>query len=150
MSRTFGDIEAKLERFGGKAGVVVAEPELRSFRITDDHEFVVLACDGVFDKLSSREVVELVQKGVEESENIHQGCSVGVERVLSESIMRKTLDNVTAVVVSFKEKKSSELARREFLKKTVQQVLRNSYEDQENNPRLGNLRKDVIRPYKLI
>lgn len=71
MSRTFGDIEAKLERFGGKAGVVVAEPELRSFRITDDHEFVVLACDGVFDKLSSREVVELVQKGVEESENIH-------------------------------------------------------------------------------
>lgn len=40
--------------------------------------------------------------------------------MLSESIMRKTLDNVTAVVVSFKEKKSSELARREFLKKTVQ------------------------------
>jgi hypothetical protein len=28
VSRTFGDIEAKLEKFGGKAGVVVAEPEI--------------------------------------------------------------------------------------------------------------------------
>ena len=33
VSRTFGDIEAKLERFGGKPNVVIAEPELRSFKI---------------------------------------------------------------------------------------------------------------------
>lgn len=37
VSRTFGDIEAKLERFGGKQNVVVAEPELRSFKIQEDH-----------------------------------------------------------------------------------------------------------------
>lgn len=28
MSRTFGDIEAKMEKFGGKQGVVIAQPEI--------------------------------------------------------------------------------------------------------------------------
>ena len=28
VSRTFGDIEAKMEKFGGLAGVVIAEPEI--------------------------------------------------------------------------------------------------------------------------
>lgn len=34
-------------------------------------------------------------------DNIHAGCSVGVEAVLRESLYRKTLDNITAVVVAF-------------------------------------------------
>jgi len=28
VSRTFGDIEAKLEKYGGKTGVVIAQPEI--------------------------------------------------------------------------------------------------------------------------
>jgi protein phosphatase 2C family protein 2/3 len=28
VSRTFGDIEAKLEKFGGKPGVIIAQPEI--------------------------------------------------------------------------------------------------------------------------
>jgi protein phosphatase 2C family protein 2/3 len=33
VSRTFGDIEAKLERFGGNPLVVVAEPDIKHFKI---------------------------------------------------------------------------------------------------------------------
>lgn len=43
VSRTFGDIEAKLEKFEGNPLVVVSEPEIKSFKITDDHDFIVLA-----------------------------------------------------------------------------------------------------------
>jgi hypothetical protein len=28
VSRTFGDIEAKLEKYGGKEGVITAKPEI--------------------------------------------------------------------------------------------------------------------------
>jgi len=28
VSRTFGDIEAKLEKYGGKPGVVISDPEI--------------------------------------------------------------------------------------------------------------------------
>jgi protein phosphatase PTC2/3 len=33
--------------------VVIATPEIKSFRITDDHDFIVIASDGIYDKLSN-------------------------------------------------------------------------------------------------
>jgi protein phosphatase 2C family protein 2/3 len=33
VSRTFGDLEAKIEKRGGNRNVVVAIPEIKSFRI---------------------------------------------------------------------------------------------------------------------
>lgn len=59
VSRTFGDIEAKMEKFGGKPGVVSAVPEISQFSIKDDnHDFIVLGCDGIFDRLNSINVVD--------------------------------------------------------------------------------------------
>jgi serine/threonine protein phosphatase PrpC len=37
--------------------VINAEPEIRKFKITPDHDFVLLACDGIFDKAESKEVI---------------------------------------------------------------------------------------------
>lgn len=53
VCRTFGDIEAKIAKRGGNPNVVIAEPEIKSFRITDEHDFIVLASDGIYDKLSN-------------------------------------------------------------------------------------------------
>lgn len=33
VSRTFGDIEAKLRKFGGIPGVIVADPDIKEFRL---------------------------------------------------------------------------------------------------------------------
>ena len=60
MSRTFGDIEAKLEKYGGNPNVVIPEPEIKSFKINSSHDFIILASDGIYDKLSSTEVVDCV------------------------------------------------------------------------------------------
>lgn len=44
MSRTFGDVEAKLPEHGGCQGVVIAEPEIQTFKINNkEHDFIVLA-----------------------------------------------------------------------------------------------------------
>lgn len=42
MTRTFGDVEAKDPRFGGNPNVVIAIPDIKSFKITKDHDFIVL------------------------------------------------------------------------------------------------------------
>jgi len=60
VSRTFGDAEAKIVRFGGNPKIVVAEPEIKSFKFTKEFDFIILASDGIFDKLSNKEVVSLV------------------------------------------------------------------------------------------
>ena len=75
VSRTFGDVEAKMVEFGGNAGCVVATPDIKSFKINSyAHDFIVLACDGIYDKLSSEETIECVWKAVKECKapNEHQ------------------------------------------------------------------------------
>lgn len=53
VTRTFGDIEAKLTKFGGNPKVVIPTPEIKSFRITSEHDFILLASDGIYDKISN-------------------------------------------------------------------------------------------------
>ena len=61
VSRTFGDIEAKLSKYGGKDGVIIAQPEISQFTIRPDfHDFIVLGCDGIFDRLESQAVLDVI------------------------------------------------------------------------------------------
>ena len=58
VSRTFGDIEAKRPQYGGNPRVIVAEPEIKAFKVNPEYDFLLLACDGVFDKLDNHDVIE--------------------------------------------------------------------------------------------
>jgi len=66
VSRTFGDAEAKLAITGGNPNVVISIPEIKSFKITRDHDFIVLGSDGIFDKLSNRDTIQCVWNGCSE------------------------------------------------------------------------------------
>lgn len=44
VSRTFGDIEAKKVKYGGNPKVIVAEPEIRAFKVQPTYDFILLAC----------------------------------------------------------------------------------------------------------
>ena len=101
VSRTFGDVEAKLTKYGGNPKVVVAIPEIQVFEIDSSCDFLILACDGVFDKLTNKETVECVWETVEKrkKDNIHEQIAEGVELILKKSCARRTLDNITAVII---------------------------------------------------
>lgn len=43
VSRSFGDIEAKLHKYGGNYKVIVADPEIRVFDVTDNMDYLLLA-----------------------------------------------------------------------------------------------------------
>lgn len=44
VGRSFGDIEAKYEKFGGNPRVLIAEPEVQIIKLMEDHDFIVLGC----------------------------------------------------------------------------------------------------------
>ena len=64
VCRTFGDPEAKLAFRGGNPNVVKALPDIQSFRLSTSAEmlpdFIVLASDGIYDKLSNEDVGKAV------------------------------------------------------------------------------------------
>ena len=68
VSRTFGDIEAKLPFYGGIPGVIIAEPDIRQFKVVrGEHDFILMGCDGIFDKLANREIIDLIWGDVDKS-----------------------------------------------------------------------------------
>lgn len=103
VSRTFGDLEAKIKQLGGNPNVVIAEPDIKAFRVTDAHDFIVMGSDGIFDKISNRECIQCMWNSLrdERTKDVHQQTGKGVEWVIKNSLFRKSLDNVTIVIITF-------------------------------------------------
>lgn len=107
VSRCFGDAEAKLEEFGGKPEVLSSIPEIKVYKLHPEYDFIVLGCDGIFDKLSNKEVVqaafrEVSQWALDKSDSecdAHRMCAVGAEGVMKAAVEKRTLDNITVVLV---------------------------------------------------
>jgi protein phosphatase 2C family protein 2/3 len=106
ISRAFGDADAKLESLGGIPGVVIAEPDVKSFKLSRKYDFILMASDGIFDKLSNSNVVRTIWNVFNSpsmsSLTFQLACGEGVKAVLEESLARNSLDNVTAVLIVFK------------------------------------------------
>ena len=130
VCRTFGDIEAKILKFGGNSRVVVADPDVTAFKIDRQrHDFIVIGCDGIFDKLENRDCVHLpwlatlnddmIKEGkqfsnphdeevigqkkstISQDERRHKLAGLAVDSILKISATRRSCDNITAVVIAF-------------------------------------------------
>ncbi len=52
MSRTLGDIETKVKKYGGLPGMISAEPEIKTFD-KENYEILLLASDGLFEAFTN-------------------------------------------------------------------------------------------------
>ena len=156
VSRTIGDARAKLTNLGGIPNVISPEPDIYVFDFyKDDIDYFILGCDGIFDRLKSSEVFkcaniiidksrELLEKNIEYNNyfntyydkiiNMHTTCGNVVDMILRLSMLRKSYDNVTCIMVAFKDllynNNSNFENSRDFKRKE------NIY---ENKPNLKNL-----------
>uniref|UniRef100_A0A7S2V0C4 PPM-type phosphatase domain-containing protein n=1 Tax=Fibrocapsa japonica TaxID=94617 RepID=A0A7S2V0C4_9STRA len=76
--------------------LVTAEPEILISELTPEDEFVLLACDGLFDVLGNEEVIDLIKTEMKQ----HGDAQRAVEMLSHVAIhKRRTRDNVTIVLV---------------------------------------------------
>lgn len=87
VSRSFGDHAMK--KF------VVARPYTTRTRLTSSDEFIIVACDGVWDVMSDQEAVDFVKKTIDNKVN----QDALAQHLVAEAINRGSTDNVTALVV---------------------------------------------------
>lgn len=66
VSKTFGDIEAKRPRYGGNPNVIVCDPDIKCFKIQDNFDFIMIGCDGIFERLDNRDCVDAIWDRVTE------------------------------------------------------------------------------------
>lgn len=92
-----------MSKFGGKPGVLISEPDIYEMRITDNIDFIVLGCDGIFDTITNSEVCECIWLGLNEikSDSIHTCSAAGCDLVIKTSLKNQSFDNVSSIVICF-------------------------------------------------
>ena len=106
VSRTFGDIEAKVPAYGGNPNVVIAVPEIIEFDIRENYDYILLGWDGVFDKLENVDIVKRIWTTIKKSQgenDINKISGLVVDDVLKDWAANKSMDNITWIVISFKD-----------------------------------------------
>lgn len=95
VSRALGDWHMKGPK--GSACPLSAEPELQETILTEDDEFLIMGCDGLWDVMSSQYAVTMARKELM-LHNDPERCS---RELVREALKRNTCDNLTVIVVCF-------------------------------------------------
>ncbi|KAF8704220.1 hypothetical protein HU200_031717 [Digitaria exilis] len=100
ISRAIGDLAYKnVEGLSAEQQAITAYPEVRTEAITHDDQFLIIACDGIWDCLSSQQAVTFVNMYL----NSNVGLSVICEALLQHCVsVPSGRDNMTVMLVRFK------------------------------------------------
>lgn len=95
VARALGDWHIKGSK--GSSCPLSSEPELEELVLTEEDEYLILGCDGLWDVMSSQCAVTMVRKELMQH-NDPERCS---KALVKEALQRNTCDNLTVVVVCF-------------------------------------------------
>jgi len=107
VSRTIGDADAKLTKYGGNPNCVVCKPDIKEIEIKDNDDFIILGCifislgDGVFDKLDNKSLVRSVWNSEEYSKDFNKFTANALDNLMKEVFMSRSTDNISAIIVTF-------------------------------------------------
>jgi len=102
LSRAIGDFEFKQNSsLSPEYQVVTSDPEIVVHELTENDEFIVLACDGIWDCMTSEEVVEFIRHEIALGQPLDRVCESLMERCLApdSEIGGVGCDNMTVIIV---------------------------------------------------
>ena len=101
VARAFGDfhIEGLKRGEGEPPGPLIVTPEVETHVMTREDEFVIIACDGLWDVFSSHNAVDFARTALRR----HNDPGAAARELAREALRRDTCDNVTVIVVCFGE-----------------------------------------------
>ncbi|KAI1136152.1 PP2C-domain-containing protein [Hypoxylon sp. FL0543] len=111
LSRAIGDFEFKKSaELSPEQQIVTAYPDVVSHDISDDDEFLVIACDGIWDCQSSQAVVEFVRRGIAAKQDLDKICENMMDNCLASNSETGGVgcDNMTMIIVGFLRGRSKE------------------------------------------
>ncbi|KAJ1403841.1 hypothetical protein SESBI_26965 [Sesbania bispinosa] len=95
VARALGDWHIKGSK--GSKSPLSSEPELEEIVLTEEDEFLIMGCDGLWDVMSSQCAVTMVRRELMQ----HNDPTKCAKVLVTEALQRNTCDNLTVVVVCF-------------------------------------------------
>jgi len=88
VSRTIGDISMKT------SSLIISDPDMFATHLSDVDQFLILACDGVWDVVSNQQAIDCVKKSIQDPDAASKALA-------EEALKRGSTDNISVVVVFF-------------------------------------------------
>ncbi|CAO3597023.1 unnamed protein product [Absidia cylindrospora] len=103
LSRAIGDFGFKTQPdITPENQAVTAYPDIHEYEVTPNDEFLVLACDGIWDCRSDQQVVDIIRYGLTLKKTLVQISEELMDTCLAESNTASVgCDNMTLVIVAF-------------------------------------------------
>lgn len=76
--------------------LIIAKPDVEITTITDNDQFLLLACDGLFDVFTEDEVVEFVKENLEDTGDPQKCCEALTDDAINN---RNSRDNVSVILI---------------------------------------------------
>ncbi|GAB7356326.1 hypothetical protein MBLNU459_g7119t3 [Dothideomycetes sp. NU459] len=111
LSRAIGDFEFKKSAdLPPEQQIVTAFPDVTIHELSDDDEFIVFACDGIWDCQSSQAVVEFVRRGIASKQDLAAICENMMDNCLASNSETGGVgcDNMTISIVGLLNGKTKE------------------------------------------
>ncbi|KAL3269981.1 hypothetical protein HHI36_009036 [Cryptolaemus montrouzieri] len=110
LSRAIGDHAYKLNtELGPREQMITALPDIKTLELNlEEDEFMILACDGIWNFMSSQEVVDFIRPKIQENrEKLSSICEELFDHCLAPNTMGDGTgcDNMTAIIIQFKPNK---------------------------------------------
>lgn len=127
LSRAIGDHSYKQNKdLDATEQMITALPDVKTLTIEPEKDqFMVLACDGIWNYMSSQEVCDFILPRLAEGrEKLSQICEEMFDHCLAPSTMGDGTgcDNMTAIIVRFKDGVISEVAQAESKKRAAEEL----------------------------
>ncbi|XP_064177134.1 protein phosphatase 1B-like isoform X1 [Anguilla rostrata] len=145
VSRALGDYDYKcVDGKGPTEQLVSPEPEVFEIARAPEDEFLVLACDGIWDVMSNEELCDFVRSRLEVCDDLERVCNSVVDTCLHKG----SRDNMSVVLVCLpnapkvsEEAKKKEAELDKYLESRVEEIMETSGED--GLPDLGHVMRTL-------
>ncbi|KAL1935260.1 hypothetical protein VTP01DRAFT_4400 [Rhizomucor pusillus] len=111
LSRAIGDFEFKQnDQLPAEEQIVTCNPDIIEHVITENDEFFVLACDGIWDCMSNQQVIDFIRAELAEKTPLDEICELLMDRCLApdSEVGGLGCDNMSVIIVGILHGKSLE------------------------------------------
>ncbi|KAL0415438.1 UNVERIFIED_CONTAM: putative protein phosphatase 2C 60 [Sesamum latifolium] len=86
LARAIGDMEMKQNKsLPAEKQIVTANPDIVTVELTEDDDFLIVACDGIWDCMSSQQAVDFVKEQLKTEKKLSAVCERVLDRCLAPS-----------------------------------------------------------------
>lgn len=100
VARALGDWHMEGMKDSDGVGPLIAEPEVMKMKLTEEDEFLIIGCDGIWDVFRSQNAIDFARRKLQEH-NDPASCS---RELVDEALKRESDDNLSVIVVCFNSK----------------------------------------------